>query len=151
MRTEELHHVLTDQERQLEIVYLVGIWAEALLYGTPAYFVISHSMNFLLGVYLLLFMAAIPTFIRGGILKALPSQVFLAGNALMFIAISIHICKLALGHMSTVSLTESSTPHIQFLASPSLSWRLRTRLTFKDLSKSSTTCLSGAHIRPSPS
>jgi hypothetical protein len=43
MKTQELQHTLTDKELQLEIIYLAGIWVEALLYGTPSHFVISHT------------------------------------------------------------------------------------------------------------
>ncbi|KAH6885090.1 hypothetical protein BKA70DRAFT_1338183 [Coprinopsis sp. MPI-PUGE-AT-0042] len=74
MKIHEPNHVLNEMECQLEVVYLVGIWLEALLYG----------------VYLCLFIAAIPTFVRPDVLKALSTKVFLAGNALMFITISIH-------------------------------------------------------------
>jgi hypothetical protein len=102
-----------------------------------------------LGVYLFLFMAAIPTFAWGDVLKAQPLRVFLAGNALMFIVISIHNCKPALIFEPPIlTLSQLSPLRIQYLASFSLLSRSRTRLTFEDLSRSSTTCLSGVRTRP---
>ncbi|KAH6874474.1 hypothetical protein BKA70DRAFT_1128967 [Coprinopsis sp. MPI-PUGE-AT-0042] len=65
---------LTAAEVQLKVIYLVGIWAEAMLYGT----------------YLCIFIAALPVLFRSNKFKSFPAAVFVMGNALMFVLITIH-------------------------------------------------------------
>ncbi|KAH6874480.1 hypothetical protein BKA70DRAFT_1480184 [Coprinopsis sp. MPI-PUGE-AT-0042] len=65
---------LTVAEIQVKVIYLVGIWAEAMLYGT----------------YLCFFIAALPVLFRSNKFKSFPAAVFVMGNALMFILITIH-------------------------------------------------------------
>ncbi|KAH6867246.1 hypothetical protein BKA70DRAFT_1243697 [Coprinopsis sp. MPI-PUGE-AT-0042] len=71
---DKLNSSLSEKELQFKIISLVGIWAEALLYG----------------LYFSLFVAALPVFVRGDVLRTFPAKVFLAGNTLMFLLISTH-------------------------------------------------------------
>ncbi|KAH6892758.1 hypothetical protein BKA70DRAFT_1571538 [Coprinopsis sp. MPI-PUGE-AT-0042] len=65
---------VTEADVQLRIVHLVGVWLEGLLYG----------------VYLCLFIAAFPVLVRRSSLKNFSVTLFVNGNILMFVLISIH-------------------------------------------------------------
>ncbi|KAH6908274.1 hypothetical protein BKA70DRAFT_1189302 [Coprinopsis sp. MPI-PUGE-AT-0042] len=65
---------LTEADIQYKLIYLVGIWVEAMLYGG----------------YLCLFAAALPILLRHSERKMVSSTVFLIGNFFMFILISLH-------------------------------------------------------------
>ncbi|KAH6874491.1 hypothetical protein BKA70DRAFT_1350132 [Coprinopsis sp. MPI-PUGE-AT-0042] len=71
---EELEVVLTAAELDQKVIYLLGFWLEALLYG----------------LYLCLFVATIVVFAREDLKRPFASKVFLGGNTLMFILISMH-------------------------------------------------------------
>ncbi|KAH6885106.1 hypothetical protein BKA70DRAFT_1445328 [Coprinopsis sp. MPI-PUGE-AT-0042] len=71
---EVLETSLTKGELQLKVIYLVGTWVEALLYG----------------IYLCLFIGALTIFAPKEVCKPFVSKVFLAGNVLMFMGISFH-------------------------------------------------------------
>ncbi|KAH6871362.1 hypothetical protein BKA70DRAFT_1356092 [Coprinopsis sp. MPI-PUGE-AT-0042] len=74
LRAEGLEEVLSEDEIQRKIVYLAGIWAEALLYG----------------IYLCLFVAAVTVFRQKDGLGPPASKVFFVGNVLIFLIISFH-------------------------------------------------------------
>ncbi|KAH6905715.1 hypothetical protein BKA70DRAFT_1430585 [Coprinopsis sp. MPI-PUGE-AT-0042] len=65
---------LTEADIQYKLVYLVGIWVEAVLYGG----------------YLCLFAAALPILLQLSKRKMVSSTVFFIGNVLMFLLISLH-------------------------------------------------------------
>ncbi|KAH6867315.1 hypothetical protein BKA70DRAFT_1497113 [Coprinopsis sp. MPI-PUGE-AT-0042] len=65
---------LTEADIQYKLVYLVGIWIEAALYGG----------------YLCLFAAAFPILLRHSKRMMFSSTVFLIGNFFMFLLISLH-------------------------------------------------------------
>ncbi|KAH6885107.1 hypothetical protein BKA70DRAFT_1338231 [Coprinopsis sp. MPI-PUGE-AT-0042] len=65
---------LEEAEFQLKVIYLVGTWMEALLYG----------------LYLCLFIGALVIFARKEVRKPFASKVFIGGNILMFLVISFH-------------------------------------------------------------
>ncbi|KAH6874495.1 hypothetical protein BKA70DRAFT_1412836 [Coprinopsis sp. MPI-PUGE-AT-0042] len=65
---------ITEADVQLRVINLLAVWLEALLYG----------------VYLCLFIAASPMLVRRSTLKIFSSAVFVMGNILMFVLISIH-------------------------------------------------------------
>ncbi|KAH6874481.1 hypothetical protein BKA70DRAFT_1240470 [Coprinopsis sp. MPI-PUGE-AT-0042] len=65
---------ITDADVQLRVIHLIGVWLEGLLYG----------------VYLHLFLAASPMLVRRNTLKNFSAAVFVMGNLLMFVLISIH-------------------------------------------------------------
>ncbi|KAH6885078.1 hypothetical protein BKA70DRAFT_1204915 [Coprinopsis sp. MPI-PUGE-AT-0042] len=71
---EDLKVVLTAAELDHKFIYLLGFWLEALLYG----------------LYLCLFVATIVVFAREDVKRPFASKVFLGGNTLMFILISMH-------------------------------------------------------------
>ncbi|KAH6892757.1 hypothetical protein BKA70DRAFT_1201071 [Coprinopsis sp. MPI-PUGE-AT-0042] len=73
-KAEALGLVITEAELQRKIIYLVAIWAETALYG----------------LYLCLFIGAVTIFAQKEVHKPFASKVFLAGNILIFIAISLH-------------------------------------------------------------
>lgn len=66
--------VLTEAEVWGKVVYLVSFWMEALVYG----------------LYLFLFLGALPVLLRKEVRKLYAPKVFLAGNTIMFLAISFH-------------------------------------------------------------
>ncbi|KAH6885065.1 hypothetical protein BKA70DRAFT_128742 [Coprinopsis sp. MPI-PUGE-AT-0042] len=65
---------ITEADVQFRVIHLVGAWLEGLLYG----------------VYLCLFIAACPMLVRRNTLKNFSAAVFVKGNILMFVLISIH-------------------------------------------------------------
>ncbi|KAH6871381.1 hypothetical protein BKA70DRAFT_1210358 [Coprinopsis sp. MPI-PUGE-AT-0042] len=69
-----LEVIFTEDELQLQAIYLVGIWLEALLYGA----------------YFFLFINALGVLTRRDALKPLPSKVFFAGILSMFVFITVH-------------------------------------------------------------
>lgn len=66
--------MLTKAQVQLTVIYLISIWLEALLYG----------------LYFCLFLWAFSVFIQKDVRKPFASKVFLVGNTMMFLAISLH-------------------------------------------------------------
>ncbi|KAH6874488.1 hypothetical protein BKA70DRAFT_1240474 [Coprinopsis sp. MPI-PUGE-AT-0042] len=73
-KAEALGLLLTEAEVQRKVIYLVAIWAETSLYG----------------LYFCLFIGVVTVFAQKEVHKPFASKVFLAGNILMFIAISLH-------------------------------------------------------------
>ncbi|KAH6874516.1 hypothetical protein BKA70DRAFT_1577211 [Coprinopsis sp. MPI-PUGE-AT-0042] len=69
-----LEVIFTEEELQLQAIYLVGIWLEALLYGA----------------YFFLFIAALGALTRRDTVKPLPSKIFFAGILSMFVFITVH-------------------------------------------------------------
>ncbi|KAH6885075.1 hypothetical protein BKA70DRAFT_1574545 [Coprinopsis sp. MPI-PUGE-AT-0042] len=74
LKAEALGLVLTEAEVQRKVIYLVAIWAETLLYG----------------LYLCLFIRVVTIFAQKQAHKPFAAKVFLVGNVMIFIVISLH-------------------------------------------------------------
>ncbi|KAH6908864.1 hypothetical protein BKA70DRAFT_1400384 [Coprinopsis sp. MPI-PUGE-AT-0042] len=87
---------LTEADIQLRMAYLIGFWLEGLLYG----------------VYLCLFIFAFPVLIRKHALKNTAAAVFVTGNVLMFVLISIFTSQspVHFGLPGSLECFQNSTP-----------------------------------------
>lgn len=76
---------------KIKVVYLASIWLEGLLYGVDAFpHLLSPHLTTRTGVYLCLFMAALPILTRSAISKSFSPRLFLVGNVLIFVLVSIN-------------------------------------------------------------
>jgi hypothetical protein len=87
---------VTEAEIEVKVLYLVGIWVEALLYGTLLHHELYLSSRVVTGLYLFLFCAALPVFFRNNNCKNFSTTVFVMGNIFMFFLISMHSGQLRL-------------------------------------------------------
>jgi hypothetical protein len=95
---ERVNGSLTPQQLEFQVIYLIGFWMETLLYGmSPMH--LSRKPSFiephLQGLYFSLFLMALPIFIRSVLERTFSARVFLVGNVIMFLLISMHDCRSA--------------------------------------------------------
>jgi hypothetical protein len=89
---------LVGEDVELELVYLAGVWLEAVLYGMSNLAIkeletISHCPPSSLssGVYIYLFVASLPFFTSGNKARNRSATIIFIGNVLMFIQITVHL------------------------------------------------------------